>query len=227
MRYYPIQLDIQNKKVVVVGGGTVAYQKITTLLKAGAQLWVISPILHPDLQKLWHQSKIQWKEKFYESGDLEGATLAFGATNNTEVNQQIHQEALQKKIFFNAVDQPQECDFIVPAHLERGALMVTFSTSGDLPWFSKKLRQKLEAEWGEEYGEFLEWAKPLRKRYSAPDEKKKFIYFLEENEKEILNYFKEKRTSELSRKLHSYMSPHPAPLPTGERVGERGKKNQS
>ncbi len=205
MRYYPIQLDIQGKHVVVVGGGEVAFQKVSTLLKGGAHIEVISPVLCSSLQVLWNQKKIHWKQKLYETGDLKGATLAFGATNNVISNQHIHADALKEGILFNAVDQPADCDFIVPAHFERGDLMLTFSTSGSLPWFSKKLRQQFEREWGEEYAEFLEWAKPLRQKYLSLGQQKKFVHFLDKNQNELLIYFKTKQVEQLTQKLNAYM----------------------
>ena len=93
MKYYPINLNIKNKRCLVVGGGLVAERKVETLLKAGAKVVVVSPRLTTKLGKLSRKGRIENIARKYRKGDLKGAVLAFGATNDPKVNRRILQEA--------------------------------------------------------------------------------------------------------------------------------------
>jgi len=155
VKYYPINLGLEGKKVVVIGGGSVASQKIAGLLEAGARIVVIAPRLAPALKEWVVSGRLHFIERKYQKGDLAGAILAFGATNDRAVNQLIHQEALERGIWFNAVDQPEECDFIAPARVSRGELLLTVSTGGQAPFLSKAIRERLEQLFGAEYESFV------------------------------------------------------------------------
>ncbi len=186
MKYYPIHLNVNGQKVIVVGGGSVAHQKITGLLEAGAHLQVIAPSIHPEVQKLADNQLIQIIFRSYQKGDLKGAFLVFGATNDLQVNQQIHAEARAKNIYFNAVDQPSECDFIIPSRVTRGDLVITVSTGGKAPFLAKALRQKLEAIFGPEYAQFTDFMGEVREHFTGLQKKNELVPFLEKNWDEIL-----------------------------------------
>ncbi len=155
MRYYPIFLDIKRKPCVVIGGGNVAERKVLSLLDAGARVLVISPELTPALKKLASKKKIGYCPKSYERGDLKGFFLAYSATNNSRVNKAVFKEAKEQAVLLNVVDVPELCNFIVPAVVDRGDLLIAISTSGKSPAMAKKIRQQLEKEFGSEYGVFL------------------------------------------------------------------------
>lgn len=191
MRYYPINLDVRGKKIVVIGGGTVAQQKLIALLQAEAEITVISPRFHPELVELSQAEKISLVQKEYQKGDLEEAFLVFGATNNPEVNRQIHEEAKEKKILFNAVDQPDECDFIIPAKVVRGDLLIAISTAGSAPFLSKKIREKLELVFGSEYEPFLDLFRKLRLLLIEENRKEQLLPFFEAYEETLLTALKE------------------------------------
>src|SRR4030095_15960861 len=127
--------------VVVVGGGKVAHQKVLGLLEAGARVQVVAPSCCPEIEELGREGKLRITPREYQEGDLNGALLAFGATNRPKLHQKIHEEARSKGIFFNAVDEPEECDFTVPSHLSRGDLLFTISTGGQAPFFLKDLHK--------------------------------------------------------------------------------------
>ena len=158
-RYYPIYLDIRDKKCVVVGGGDVAYRKAVSLKEAGAQVVVISPDFSKDFLK---EEGITMLRQKYEERCLEGATLIIAATNDKEINQRVWEEARRHGLLVNVVDQPELCNFIVPSVVNRGELQISISTGGASPAFARRLRQELENHFGPEYGEFVELLSKMR-----------------------------------------------------------------
>ena len=162
MKYYPINLNIRNKRCVVIGGGEVAERKVGQLIKAGAQVIVISPRLTKKLRNLTIKEKIQHINRNYKAGDLRGAILAFAATDDHNVNRQALEEARRRRVLLNIVDSPEGCDFIVPSLVARGDLLLTVSTSGKSPALSKKIRKELKALYGREYSVFLKLLGSIR-----------------------------------------------------------------
>jgi len=164
VRYYPIFLDIKGKSCVVIGGGSVAERKVLSLLDAGSKVLVISPELTPVLKKLAAKKKISYCPKSYEIGDLKGFFLAYSATDDPKVNKSVFNEAKKEGIFLNVVDVPELCNFIVPSVVDRGNLLIAISTSGKSPAMAKKIRQKLEKEFGKEYAVFLDIMGRIREK---------------------------------------------------------------
>jgi len=167
MSYYPILLDLREKKAVVVGGGQVAQRKIETLLKYKAEVCVIAKELTPDLKMYLAADRIKWIGKEYDEQDLDGAFLVIAATDDTLLNRRVSGDAKRKRILINAVDQPADCTFIVPSVLERGDLLIAVSTSGNSPMLAKKIRRRLEKQFGKEYEMFLNLMGRLRKEILA------------------------------------------------------------
>ena len=164
MRYYPIYLDIQKRKCLVVGGGAVATRKTVTLLDCGAQVCVVSPEVTDTLQHLADKGLLTLHTRTYESSDLEDMFLVIGATDNTALNHKVYRDAERLGKLCNIADQPEVCNFILPSVINRGDLTIAVSTSGKSPAFAKKLRKDLERQFGEEYAEFLELMGIIRKK---------------------------------------------------------------
>ena len=160
--YYPIFLNIQGKKCVVVGGGKVALKKVKMLLECGAKVVVISPKMHRDLTRLAKGEAIQWIERGYEQGDLKGAIIVIAATDEEETNKRIANEGKERGIFSNVVDHSELSDFIVPSFFRRGGLTVAISTSGMSPALARKVRTTLEKSFGEEFSLLLSLVKDVR-----------------------------------------------------------------
>ena len=148
---YPIFLRVKGKRCVVVGGGEVAERKASSLLEGEAWVVVISPQLSPALQSLAKDGSILWEARDYRPGDLEGALLAIAATDSQEVNRAVAQEAGERCILVNVVDDPENCSFIMPSVLRRGHLTVAISTGGLSPALSRRVRQELERSLPAEY----------------------------------------------------------------------------
>ena len=149
--YYPVFLNITGVKCTVVGGGQVALRKVKSLFQHGASIEVISLNLCTELSKMAHNGEITVRAKNYESGDLDNAFLAIAATSDDQVNQKVIKEARQKHILINAVDNAENSDFITPAYLQRGNLIIAISTTGSSPALARSLRVRLEKEFGDEY----------------------------------------------------------------------------
>ena len=155
MPYYPILVDLKEKKVIVVGGGIVAQRKIETLLEYDAIVNIVSHELTPILQRYVEEGRVKLLGKDFSGDELDGAFLVIAATDNPEVNHRVSEIAKGKGLLVNAVDQPSDCTFIVPAILRRGDLLVAISTSGKSPALAKKIRENLEVKFGGEYEDFL------------------------------------------------------------------------
>jgi precorrin-2 dehydrogenase/sirohydrochlorin ferrochelatase len=169
MAYYPIFLDLLGKRCLVVGGGEIATRKVHGMLKAGAAVTVVSPEVSESLQRLINSGRLRHRRRTYQAGDLHGCFLAYGATGVAEVDAAMATEAQQAGVLFNAVDRPALCAFITPALVERGDLTIAISTHGKCPGFAKKVRQKIEAIFGAEFGAALEAAAAWRKTLLVSD----------------------------------------------------------
>lgn len=164
MRYYPINLDIQNRSCLVVGGGVVATRKVATLLQCGARVTVVSPETTDTLQSMVNSGGITLIKRPYRAQDLEEMFLVIGATDNKVLNRQIYQDAEKSGRLCNIADQPDLCNFILPSIVNRGDLILAISTSGKSPAFAKKLRKDLEKVYGDEYVLFLQLMGAVREK---------------------------------------------------------------
>ncbi len=146
--YLPIFVDLTGKPVVVVGGGLVAARKVESLVKAGAIVKVIAPVVVDEIVQ-YPDVRIELRE--YEEDDLEGAFLVIAATHSDKTNRAVSEEALYRRIFCNVVDRPDLCSFIVPSVVERGPIKVAISTGGFSPALSRRLRALIGKNIGDEY----------------------------------------------------------------------------
>jgi precorrin-2 dehydrogenase/sirohydrochlorin ferrochelatase len=153
VRYYPINLDLCGRCVVIVGGGAVAARKALRLIASGALLSIVAPRLEESLAALAAAGSLTHLERPYLPGDLEGALLAFAATDDAEVNRAVGLEAKQRGILVDVVAAPRQGDFTTPALLSRGDLLITASTGGASPGLARRIIGELEPLFGEEYGE--------------------------------------------------------------------------
>lgn len=151
LAYYPFFLNIHGKRCVVVGGGEVALRKVKVLLDCGANVTVVSPALHQDLVRLAEAGAISLIQRDYQQGDLKDAFIAIAATAETDTNRRIAKEAKKQGVLVNVVDDPGQSDFITPACLRRGDLTIAVSTAGRSPALARKIRNRLEGNFGAEY----------------------------------------------------------------------------
>ena len=162
MRYFPINLDLNERRCLVIGGGTVAERKVANLLSAGARVTVISPLVTEVIAKWSKTHMIDFTARVYREGDLQGYRLVFAATSDPKVNRAIVTEARRCGVWINAADDPQNCDFILPSVLSRGDLTITVSTGGQSPALARTLREELEMQFSAEYEQLAKLATEVR-----------------------------------------------------------------
>jgi len=180
MSYYPIFVELNGKVALVVGGGAVAERKVLGLLAHGAWVRIVSETLTAELQKLSDEARIHYLGRNFQEGHLNGVFLVIAATDDLKENRVVSRQAQEHNLLVNAVDQPEDCNFIVPAVVRQGDLSIAVSTSGRSPAFAKRLRQQLEAQYGREYDLFLSLMGRLRNRILPmglpPDENRRIFH---------------------------------------------------
>ncbi|MEJ6017299.1 siroheme synthase CysG [Aeromonas caviae] len=167
MDYLPIFCRLDNKPVLLVGGGEVAERKARLLLDAGAQLTVVAPDLDPELAELAANGTIEWLDAEFAPAHLTGKWLVVAATDRREVNALVYQSANMARIFANVVDDPKRSSFIMPSIIDRSPLMVAISSGGKAPVLARLLREKLEALLPQHLGAVAAFAGSLRERVKA------------------------------------------------------------
>ena len=140
MVFYPVFFDLTGRPVVVIGGGKVALRKARALVEAGARVKLVAPRRESELEAL----PVEWVPRPFEPADLEGAFLAYAATDSRAVNAQVAAEAKRRGVPVNVADAPKECDFIIPSRVRRGNVQIAVSTSGENPGQAVELRKKIE-----------------------------------------------------------------------------------
>ncbi len=168
-RYYPIFLDLSGRRVIVIGGGEVALRKVEGLLEASADVTVVSPGLHPELQALADSGSVTYVARPYQAGDLQGYFLAFVGTDDGHINAVVAEEGKRSGVLVNAVDDPANCDFVMPAIVRRGRLAVAISTGGGSPAAARRIREEIEAFLTDDYELLLDLATEVRRELRAGD----------------------------------------------------------
>jgi precorrin-2 dehydrogenase/sirohydrochlorin ferrochelatase len=162
MKYFPINLQIADRKCIVIGGGRVAARKVATLLECGGVVEVISPELVAELRELHRQGRLIWRVRSYQPGDLAGAFLVIAATDAEEVQAAVFDEAVAANQLINVADVPQRCNFILPAVVSRGDLVIAVSTAGQSPALAQRIKKQLAEAYGDEYATVVEIMGRLR-----------------------------------------------------------------
>ncbi|RPI77586.1 MAG: bifunctional precorrin-2 dehydrogenase/sirohydrochlorin ferrochelatase [Chloroflexi bacterium] len=163
MDTYPIGLiGLENRRVVVIGGGSVAARKVSGLLDAGARVEVISPYICEKIRTLAGSGSVLMIERAYQPGDLTGAFLAIAATDDPAANHAVWEEANIANCQINVVDDPKHSTFILPAVIRRGDVTISISTGGASPALARRLREKLEPAIVPEYAELAQILAELR-----------------------------------------------------------------
>jgi precorrin-2 dehydrogenase/sirohydrochlorin ferrochelatase len=163
MAKYPIFLELNGRRVVIIGGGSVATRKAETIFGTGARLVVVAPRIDETLRGVCASTTAELIESKYSKDYLAGATLVIAATNDETLNRQIYKDCQELEILCNVVDSPELCDFYVPAVVQRGDLQIALGTDGKCPAYAGHLRKKLEKIFTEKHGEFLAQLEAIRK----------------------------------------------------------------
>jgi siroheme synthase-like protein len=149
--FYIACLRLTARRCVVIGGGEVGLEKVEGLLACDGDVTLIAPEAHPELAQLALEGSIRWEQREYQSGDLDGALIAIAATDDTDLNIRVFEDAEARSMLVNVVDVPPLCNFILPAIVRTGPLAVAISTAGASPALAKRMKREIGELFGEPY----------------------------------------------------------------------------
>lgn len=149
--FYIACLKLRGRRSLVVGGGDVGLEKVEGLLACDGDVTVVAPDLQPELRRLADEGSIEWVARAYEPSDLEGTFMVIAATNDSEVNIGVYDDAEKRAMLVNVVDVPPLCNFILPAIVRTGPLAIAISTAGASPALAKRMKREIAQLFGEEY----------------------------------------------------------------------------
>jgi precorrin-2 dehydrogenase len=150
--FYIACLKLKGRRCLVVGGGDIGLEKVEGLLACDADVTLIAPVAHPELERLAAEGSIAWEKRPYGgAADLEGAFMAIAATDDSEVNIGVFDDAEKRAMLVNVVDVPPLCNFILPAIVRTGPLAIAISTAGASPALAKRMKREIAELFGEEY----------------------------------------------------------------------------
>jgi precorrin-2 dehydrogenase / sirohydrochlorin ferrochelatase len=178
--FYMACLKLTGRRSLVVGGGEIGLEKVEGLLACDADVTLIAPDAEPALEEYAREGSLRWERRAYGgAADLEGAFLVIAATNNSEVNIAVSEDATAREMLVNVVDVPPLCNFILPAVVRTGPLAIAISTAGSSPALAKRMKREVEGQFGEPYArlavllnEVRGWAKGTLATYQ---ERKEFF----------------------------------------------------
>jgi precorrin-2 dehydrogenase / sirohydrochlorin ferrochelatase len=151
--FYIACLRLKGRRCLVVGGGDIGLEKVEGLLACDADVTLVAPEAHPALRELAREGSIRWEPREYEPGDLEGCLIAIAATDDTDVNISVFNDAERRAMLVNVVDVPPLCNFILPAIVRTGPLAVAISTAGASPALAKRMKREISELFGEPYAD--------------------------------------------------------------------------
>nr|WP_320011669.1 bifunctional precorrin-2 dehydrogenase/sirohydrochlorin ferrochelatase [uncultured Desulfobulbus sp.] len=202
---YPVNLQLEDKLCVVVGGGVVAARKVRGLVAAGGRIRIVSPVLGEQLQACTQKEYFEWRQKKFESADLDGAFLVFAATDNPNVQQAIVAAAHSRGLLVNVADGPELCDFQIPAVVRRGDLSISIATGGKTPAVAALVRRHLEQVVGEEYALLTELVGVIRQDITslAISDGEKKILFQKILQEDIVTWLRERQWHKVQERLEA------------------------
>lgn len=167
MGYYPIFVEMKDRPVIVVGGGNVAEGKVQGLLAASADVTLVAPKLTDALREMVATGRIRHTPREYAPADLDGHAMCFVATDDGAINAKVAADCRERGVWVNAADDPANCDFILPAVVRSGKIVVAASTGGASPAMARRLREDLTAFLDEDYAPLTELVAEVRAEVRA------------------------------------------------------------
>lgn len=196
---YPVNLLLDGRPVLVVGGGAIAASKVRGLLAARAVVHVVAREVGPEIRA----ERVTWEERPYERGEVAGYRLVVACTDDPAVNQAVFDDGEAASIWVNAADDPERCSYTLPARLDRGRLLVTVSTSGESPALSGWLRDQLSAQLGPEHAALLEVLAEARRALAAAGLVRPVADWRAALDSGMLDLVRSGRTAEARELLHA------------------------
>ena len=172
---FPLFLNLENRKVLIVGGGKIANDKLEKLLNFTDNITIIAPKILPQIIEQSLKNNLTMHKKNYEKGDIGGFDIVIVATDNIQLQKKIWEESRGKGIFVNSVDLPEYCDFFFGSFIKEGDLTIAISTSGASPAVSKYLKRYIQTLIPKNLSQFLKEMKSLRKSLPKGKERMKIL----------------------------------------------------
>ena len=163
MSLLPIFLKLEGRRGLLVGAGTVALDKVASLLKTGVRLSVVAPEARPEIRALAADGALEWISRAFEPTDLDGNFIVIAATDSPEVNAAVYRGCVERGIVCNSVDDIPNCDFFFGSVVSRGDLQIAISTAGESPAVAQRLRREIDAQLPADLGEWLRNLGELRR----------------------------------------------------------------
>jgi siroheme synthase-like protein len=161
--FYIACLRLRGRRCLVVGGGEIGLEKVEGLLVCDGEVVVVAPEAHPEIERLASEGSIKWERRKYAGpADLEGTFMVIAATDDTDVNIKIYEDAERRAMLVNVVDVPPLCNFILPAIFRSGPIAIAISTAGASPALAKRMRNQIADEYGEPYARLAELLNEVR-----------------------------------------------------------------
>ncbi len=216
--FYIACLKLTGRRCVVVGGGEIGLEKVEGLLACDGEVTLIAPEAEPALAEYAREGSIRWERRAYAgSADLEGVFMVIAATDSTDVNIAVYDDAERCAMLVNVVDVPPLCNFILPAIVRTGPLAIAISTAGASPALAKRMKREIEGQFGSEYArlavllnEVRGWAKATLETYQ---DRKQFFESLvggDPDPIELLRAGDEPAVRELIERAQDEHTPQPA-----------------
>src|ERR1035441_7931921 len=163
MSLLPIFLKLEGRPALLVGAGTVALDKIGSLLKTNLRLRVVAPNARQEIRQLAAEGKLEWLQRSFEPSDLDGNLIVIAATDNPAVNSAVYRGSIERGILCNSVDDIPNCDFFFGSVVSRGDLQIAISTAGESPAFAQRLRREIDEQLPQDLGPWLAQLGALRR----------------------------------------------------------------
>lgn len=199
--FYIACLKLKGRRSVVVGAGTIGLEKIEGLLACDGDVTVVAPEAEPEVVALAEEGTIKWEQREYQSSDVEGAFMIIAATNDTDVNIAVFNDAEKRGMLVNVVDVPPLCNFILPAITRSGPIAIAISTAGASPALAKRMKTEISEQFGEAYADLAVilndargWAKATLPTYN---DRKAFFEGIVNGDPDPIELLREGRVGEL------------------------------
>ena len=213
---YVACLRLSGRRCVVVGGGDIGLEKVEGLLACGGDVTLVAPEAIDALAALASEGSISWEKRSYEPADLEGTFIVIAATNDTDVNIGIYEDAERRAMLVNIVDVPPLCNFILPAIVRQGSMAIAISTQGASPALAKRMKREIADQFGEAYAELAVilnevrgWAKGTLPTYN---DRKDFFEGIVNGDPDPIELIREGRTDEVWALIDAAKVKHAATL---------------
>ena len=187
MSFFPAYFSLDNKKILLVGAGAIALEKLEKLVDFTKDITVISKDISDNFANFAHTHNIHITTKNYQKGDIDGFDIVIVATNTIEIHKEIFLESRSSRILVNSVDNTTYCDFIFPSYIKNGDLTISVSTGGASPAMARRIRIYIEKLIPSNIGEFLAQLRGFRT--TMPKGKERMKFFEDKSDRFIDDYF--------------------------------------